>query len=261
MRALTAIALRELRAQIVSPVAWIVGTAYVFLAGYFFFGLVNSFAASMRSAAIYAQVYQNPSLLERINLNDLVVTGLFRNLLVLFLFILPVLTMRSFAEERKQGTDELLLTAPVSPGAIVGGKILGVGLVAEALVASSLVPVGVLFYYGDPEATPVWTGILGLALVVAALVPLGTAVSAATESQVAAAVGSFVVFLLLFVVDWPAETVGGGLASFLGALSLPRHYEPFSQGLVQSVDVVYFLSLAALGIFATRAVVASQRWR
>ncbi len=256
-----ALALRELRSQVVSPVAWTLGAGYLLLAGYFFFNLVSQFSVMLSNTTMYAQLYQNPSLLDRVNLNEIVVANLFRNLLVLLLFLMPVLTMRSFAEERKLGTDELLLTAPVTPGQIVAGKYLGVLAVAWSLVAASGVFLLILFRYGDPEVGPVWTGMLGLALAAAALVPLGMAVSAATESQVVSGVGSFVLSLMLFVVDWPADTVGGRLGAALKGLSLPQHFDAFGKGLVGTPDVVYFLSLAALGFFAARAIVASQRWR
>ena len=252
---------RELRSQFVSPVAWTVGAGYLLLAGYFFFNLVAQFGILLGNYTVYAQVMQNPSLLDQVNLNDVVIANLLRNLLVLFLFMVPALTMRSFAEERKQGTDELLLTAPVTPGQIVTGKFLGVLTLAGALVASSGVFILILLRYGDPEKGPIWTGFLGLALAAAALVSLGIAVSAATESQVVAGVGSFVLFIVLFVVDQPAESAGEKLGAVLKALSLPQHFDNFDKGLVVGTDVAYYLSLIALGLFTARAVVASQRWR
>ncbi len=252
---------RELRSQLTSPVAWTVGGGFLLLAGYFFFNLVSQFTVMLSNYSMVAQMTQNPTLLDRISLNEVVVANLFRNLLVLFLFLIPVITMRSFAEERKQGTDELLLTAPVGPGQIVAGKYLGLVTVVLALVLGSGMFVLVLLRYGDPEPGPVWTGLFGLSLAAMALVALGMAVSAATDSQVVAGVGSFVLFLMLFVIDWPAESVGGATAKVLKGLSLPERFEGFGKGLISSPDVVYYLSLIALGLFAARAILASQRWR
>jgi ABC-2 type transport system permease protein len=261
MKALLALFLKEVRSQVASPVAWTVGAGFLLLSGYFFFNLVSQFAVMLRSYTMYAQIYQNPSLLDRVNLNEMVVANLLRNLLVLFLFITPVLTMRSFAEERKQGTDELLLTAPVTPGQIVAGKLLGLLAITLALVVASGLFVLILFRYADPEAGPVWTGFLGLVLAGSALAALGLAVSSATDSQVVSGVGSFVLFLMLFVIDWPAESVGGRLGAVLKALSLPEHFEGFTKGLVTSPDILYYLSLVAIGVFTARAILASQRWR
>jgi ABC-2 type transport system permease protein len=256
MRAALAVARKEIRSQVASPVGWVVGAAYLLLGGYFFFGLVDAFARTMRSYAALA-----PTLVDRINLNEIVVSGLARNLLVLLLFVLPILTMRSFAEERRQGTDELLLTAPAGAGEIVVGKYLGLLAVTSAWIVISGTFMLILLHYGDPEKGPIWTAWLGLGLAAAAMVALGIAVSAATENQVVAGVGSFVVFLMLFVVDWPADSLGPRVGAFLKALSLPERFDGFSRGLVTSGDVVYFLSLAALGLFTARAIVASQRWR
>ena len=119
----------------------------------------------------------------------------------------------------------------------------------------------VLLHFGDPERGPIATGLVGLALVVAALTAVGFAISTLTKSQVVAAVSAFVVFLLLFIVSWPAESTSGVLKEVLVALSLPSHFDGFAKGNVASTDVAYFLSLAALGLFAARTTIASQRWR
>ncbi len=261
MTKIVCLAIREIRSQLVSPVAWAVATAYLLFAGYFFFNLLQEFATMLRSYAFYAQIYQNPALLDRVNLNEVVVANLLRNLLVLFIFMMPALTMRSFSEERKQGTDELLLTAPVTSTQIVAGKYLGLLAVAWTLIAVTGVFPLILLHYGDPETGPIWSGMLGLALAASALAALGMAVSALTESQVVSWVGSFLLFMMLFIVAWPAESVGGRFGAVLKALSLPDRFDAFGKGLIQSQDVVYLLSLAALGLFAARAIVASQRWR
>jgi ABC-2 type transport system permease protein len=261
MSRVAAVVAREVRAQVYSPVAWVVWTLFLFLAGWFFFSLVYQFVVIVDNAAGYAEMMQNREVLDRLNLNDLVISGLFGNLLLLFVFFIPVLTMRSFAEERKQGTDELLLTAPISAGELVAGKYLGLLAINGVLVLAAAFYVVVLLRFGNPETGPILTGLLGLTLVVAALTAVGFAVSTFTKSQVVAAVGSFVVFLLLFVVDWPAESTDGTLRAVLKALSLPGHYQGFARGTVASVDVTYFLSLAALGLFVARSAIASQRWR
>ena len=261
MSRIAALVAREIRAQIYSPIAWVVWTLFLFLAGWFFFSLVVQFVVLVENTASYAEMMQNPELLERLNLNDLVISGLFGNFLVLYVFLIPVLTMRSFAEERKQGTDELLLTAPVSPGQIVAGKYVGQLAITGVLVLAAAFYVAVLLHYGDPEKGPIVTGLIGLACVVAALTAIGFAVSTVTKSQVVAAVSSFVLFLLLFVVDWPAASTGGLSEKVLKALSLPAHFEGFARGHVSTVDVAYFISLAALGLFAARTAVASQRFR
>jgi ABC-2 type transport system permease protein len=256
-----ALFLRETRSQLVSPTAWIVATAFLLLAGFFFFNLVLGYSAALSQYAMYAQMTSDPSLLERVNLNEIVVANLYRNLLVVLLFLMPAFTMRSFAEERKQGTDELILTSPVTPGQVVLGKFAGLAAIALALVASAGFFLAILWRYGDPELGPALTGLLGLALAAIAFIALGTAISALTENQMVAAIGSFVVFLMLFVADWPAETSEGLVRSVLKGLSMPAHFGGFEKGMIASPDVVYFLSLTAIGLFGARAVLASQRFR
>ena len=261
MSKIAALIAREWRAQVFSPTAWIVWTLFLFLAGWMFIGVVHQFLEIVANYSAYAQYMSNPDLLERINLNELVVSGLFGNLLVLFIFLIPALTMRGFAEERRHGTDELLLTAPVTPGQLVAGKFLGLLAVSEVLVAGAGFFILVLLHFGDPEKGPILTGLLGLALAVVALTAIGFAVSTLTESQVVAAVGAFVVFLLLFVVSWPAESAGGAVRELLLGLSLPAHFEGFARGTVGTADLAYFASLTALGLFTARTTIASQRWR
>ena len=258
---LWALVARELRSQFVSPVAWAVVAGYVLLDGYFFFNLVSRFGMMLQRYEVHARIYRDPAVLAAINLNDLVVAKLFMNQILLLVFIIPALTMRTFAEERRQGTDELLLTAPVGPGTVVAGKFIGVLAVCALLVAASAGFLGIVMHFGDPETGPMWTGLLGLSLVATALTALGIAVSAATDSQVVAGVGAFALFLMLFIVAWPAEAVGGTGGALLRGLSLPGHFESFRDGVLTSPDVIYYLSLTALGLFSARAILASHRWR
>jgi ABC-2 type transport system permease protein len=260
VRAALAVCGRELRSQLASPLAWTIGAGFLVTAGYFFFSQVVNYAEAMQQYEMYAQLYQDPSLLERFNLNMLV-EGLFSNVLVLLLFIVPILSMGAIAEERRRGTDELLLTAPLGPGGVVVGKYVGLLLVLWALVAGSGLFLFLLTMHGQPERGPMLTGLLGLALTAAALLAIGLAVSAATSSQTVAGVVTFVLCLLLFAAGWTSQTVGGWGGKVLEQLALPTHFEDFNKGLVTGVDVAYFVSLVALGLFVARAFLASQRWR
>lgn len=261
MSGLLAILKRELRSQLHAPTAWIVAALFLFLSGWFFFNLVWQFAALVRSYGLYAQMAGDPSIAEKLNVNAVVVEGLFSNVLVLLLFFVPALSMRTYAEERKLGTDELLLTAPVGPTRIVLGKYLGLLAVAGVLLAATALYLGLVVWRGDPETGPIVSGLLGLALALAALCSVGLAVSTLTSSQMMAAVGSFVVFLGLYVVGWPADAVEGWGRAVLTGLSLPRRFASFSSGLVTTPDLAYFASLIVLGLVVSRIAVASQRWR
>lgn len=261
MSGLIALVRRELRSQLYAPTAWIVAALFLFLSGWFFFNLVWQFAALVRSYGLYAQVAGTPEVADRLNVNAVVVEGLFSNVLVLFLFFVPALSMRAYAEERKLGTDELLLTAPVGPTRIVLGKYLGLLAVGGVLLAATALYLGLVVWRGDPETGPIASGFLGLALSLAALCAVGLAVSSLTSSQMMAAVGAFVVFLGLYVVGWPADSVEGWARQALRGLSLPARFASFSGGLVTTPDLAYFLSLIVLGLVVARLAIASQRWR
>jgi ABC-2 type transport system permease protein len=261
MRGALAVYARELRSQVASPLAWSVAAGFLVTAGYFFFSQVISYADAMQQYELYAQLTQDPGLAERFNLNAVLVEGVLGNVLVLLLFVVPVLTMGTIAEERRRGTDELLLTAPVGTGGIVLGKYLALVTVLWAMLAGSGLFLFLLTRYGDPETGPMWTGMLGLALTGAALLAVGVAASAATSSQAVAGIGTFVLSLLLFALAWPADAIGSTLGEVLRRLALPSRFDGFAKGLVTGADLVYMLSLAALGLFTARALLASQRWR
>lgn len=261
MRAFGAMVGREVRSQLVSPVAWTVAAGFLLLSGYVFVDLVLRFAELVDQYAVYAEAVRHPALLARLNLNEFVIAGLYGQVLVLLLFLVPALTMRAFAEERRQGTEELLLTAPVSAGSVVAAKFAGIGgMVAAMILAVGAYVLG-LGAMGDPEPGPAWTGLIGLVLAGLALTAVGIAVSSTTDSQVVSAIGSFVVGLLFFVVDWPARSVGEGTGRLLTALSIPAHFDRLVGGLVTVEDVVFFFSIMAGGLFAARLVLATRRWR
>jgi len=260
VRAALAVCTRELRSQLASPLAWSIAAGFLVTAGYFFFSQIVSYADAMQRYEMYAQISQDPTLLEQFNLNMLV-EGLFSNVLVLFLFVVPILSMGAIAEERRHGTDELLLTAPVGPGGVVAGKFAGLLLVLWAMLAGSGLFLFLLTLHGNPERGPMVTGMLGLALAAAALLALGLAVSSATASQAVAGIVTFVICLLLFAAAWPADSVGGMGGTVRREVAVPGHCDDFAKGLVTGQDLVYFLSLTALGLFVARAFLASQRWR
>jgi len=260
VRAALAVCTRELRSQLASPLAWSIAAGFLVTAGYFFFSQIVSYADAMQRYEMYAQISQDPTLLEQFNLNMLV-EGLFSNVLVLFLFVVPILSMGAIAEERRHGTDELLLTAPVGPAGVVAGKFAGLLLVLWAMLAGSGLFLFLLTLHGNPERGPMVTGMLGLALAAAALLALGLAVSSATASQAVAGIVTFVICLLLFAAAWPADSVGGMGGTVLREVALPGHFDDFAKGLVTGQDLAYFLSLTALGLFVARAFLASQRWR
>jgi ABC-2 type transport system permease protein len=168
---------------------------------------------------------------------------------VLFLLIVPVITMRQFAEERKSGTLELLLTAPVRELDIVLAKFLACMAVHAVMLTLSLTYAGVLQAYGAPDWGPIYSGYLGLTLFTAALVALGLAISALTANQVVAATVSLGVFLLLWMVDTLGALLPYPFDNMVLSVSLLAHFTPFATGALYLSDVGFFVSLTLLGLF------------
>lgn len=256
MRNVFVIAWRDVRAMFVSPIAYVVLTGFLLLAGWFFFNLLGQFN---RMVMIYSGLegYDTTWL----NLNDAVIAPLLQNLSVVLLIVIPMLTMRSFAEERSSGTYELLFTSPVRVAEIVLGKFLAGLFMVTLMVALTLLYAGILLYFGNPEIGLLASGFLGLYLVAVAYVAVGNFTSALTSNQIIAAVSSLVILLLLFVISWPADGASESTKQVLTYISVTEHLSTMIRGIIDTKDLVYFGSLVAVFLFLTHRAVESARWK
>ena len=168
---------------------------------------------------------------------------------------------RAFAEEKRNGTYELLMTSPITITEIVLGKFLGVFAVTFLMVCLTGIYPLILLFYGDPEGGVMFSGFLGLFLVATAFVSIGLFTSSLTENQIIAAVSCLVVLLLLYIISWPAERAGETLGEVLKYLSLTEHFGTMVKGIIDTSDVVYFMSIITLSLFLTQRSVESLRWR
>jgi len=249
-----AVAGKELRTYFASPVAYVVIGLYALLFGYFFVLFLTAFAdQSMRMAAM--------GMNQPINVNQMMIRPLLGNMSVIGLFILPMLTMRTYAEEKRSGTFELLLTAPLTDLQIVLGKFFGsLSLYAIMLAVSSL-NVVVLFWWGAPEWRQIATSYLGLLLIGASFIAIGLFVSSLTKNQIVAGIVTFAIALILWVISWVGEGAGETVRAIVSSLSVIEHYEDFSKGVIDTKHLVYYLSFIAFGLFLTVKSVDSERWR
>jgi ABC-2 type transport system permease protein len=248
---------RDIRAYFTSPVAYVLIGVYVALAGYFFFALLSSFNTTLQ---IYSMM-RNPELLARFNLNQMVIVPLLANLSVLLIFIVPAITMRMFPEEKRAGTYELLLTSPLRIGEIVLGKFLG-GLVLVLLMVLLSGLYGVLLLvYGNPEVPLMLSGYLGLGLMATVFLAVGTLVSSFTDNVVIAYVGALFALLVLYTVGWLGETLQGGAAELIRYLSVTDHFQELTKGIIDTRELVYFVTLLVVSLFLTHRSVESVRWR
>jgi ABC-2 type transport system permease protein len=195
------------------------------------------------------------------NLNEQVIRPLFSNIAVIGLFLIPLISMRLFAEEKRQGTIELLVTSPVHDLEIVLGKWLSAVIMYSALLLVLLADYSFLFIYGQPDWKPVVTGFLGVLLLGACLLSLGTFISTTTKNQIVAGAVGFALALLLWILDWTTSFGNSPTVQVLSYASILSHLDSFARGVIDSKDVIYYLTMIFLGLFLTTRSLESLRWR
>jgi ABC-2 type transport system permease protein len=249
------VARRDFRAYFTSPIAYIVIAGFMVIMGWMFFFSLNQFALQNLQ-------YQQFNMGKGVSITDGIVRPLYGNMNVIFLFLVPFITMRLFAEERKQHTIELLLTSPITLTDIILGKFLSsLLLVAVMLALTSVYPI-VLFATGNPDPGPILTSYLGTLLLVGCYLSLGILFSALTENQIVAGALTFAAGLFFWLISWATTAAGAVVGDVLNYLSLVNHfYSSFSIGVLNSSDVVFYLSFIGLGLFITHRVLDSFRWR
>jgi len=280
MRNACAIACREVRTYFTSPLAYVVISVFLLLSGYIFW------ASLVRFSELCLRFGSNPYFSSQLNVNDMVVRPLFGTMGIILLLMIPVVTMRLLAEEHRTGTDELLFTCPVTSGQVVLGKYLGAAFLLVMMLSGTLAyPLLIVGSGASPDMKPTLVGYLGVLLMGLAFLAIGLLISAMTENQVVAAVGSFGVLLLLWVINWMADsatitlaavmnkiTVGlweklhlglGGptLGDLLGQISIIGHFDDFRKGLLDTQHAVFYASVVFMCLFVTQRVLESRRWR
>lgn len=238
--------------------------AYAFLMGLLFISSVNRF----QQLTQYYLSQQRPDLLETLNFNDAILAPMFSSGVWMFLFFVPFLTMRLFAEEKSQRTFELLMTAPVTSWDLVLGKFLASSLmVALMALIPAIFPLVLHVYGATPgsaspvEWNPVWSALLFTALLGVTFVAIGLWMSALTESQLMAALLTFGILLMGYIMPMIAGRLEGDWRAVLEYLSPINHVGRGIQGRVLLEDLVYFGSVTLACLVYTQRVVESHRWR
>ena len=250
-----AIAQKELRAYFASPIAWVILGLFALLFGYFFYAFLVLF---VRQSMQMGQMGMGP---QTVNVNLYMIRPLLQNATVIMLFVLPLITMRTYAEEKRSGTMELLLTSPVTDFQIIVGKFLGALALYAAMLLVTAIYVSLLFVYGNPEWKPVLTGYLGLLLLGGCFISVGLLLSSMTRNQIVAGMLTFGVFPMLWVIGWIADFSGPTARAVVQYLSITEHFDDFAKGIVDTKHVIYYLSFITFGLFLTAKAVDSERWR
>jgi ABC-2 type transport system permease protein len=245
---------RELYSYFVSPIAWVLLAIFAVLSGAFTYIISYSFVRAQMESQMSGQSFP-------MNVNEQVMAPVFSNMAVVGLFLIPLISMRLFAEEKRQGTIELLATSPVHDIEIVIGKWLSAVLMYGALLAVLLLDYSFLFVYGNPDWKPVATGFLGAFLQGACLISFGTFISTLTRNQIVAGAIGFALALVLWILNWTTSFGNSVTVQVLNYLSIVSHMDSFTRGVIDTKDIVYYCSMIFLGLFLTARSLESLRWR
>jgi ABC-2 type transport system permease protein len=259
MQSLYAVYRKELGHYFASPIAYIFIGLFLILSAFFFNLFLTIFIQQAFQAEMQGMRYGMPP---EMDVPGMVMRQFFGVVSTLVLFFTPILTMGVYAEERKRGTMELLMTSPVTELQIVLGKFLA----SLTLYALMLLPTAsyLVYMFLRSEPTPPWrmmlAGYAGVLLLGGALLSLGSFISSLTENQLIAAVLTFATFLIIWVLDL-GRNAESGLGAIFSYLSVVRHYDDFTRGVVDTSGLIYYLSFIFLFIFLTVRSVDSMRWR
>ncbi|HFB99078.1 MAG TPA: ABC transporter [Bryobacterales bacterium] len=254
MRNVLVICRKELNSYFASPIAYGLMAFFAAIAGYFFYVATAIFVARGMESQMMGRSFP-------MDVNEWVVRPVLMNVSVIGLFLIPMITMRLFAEEKRSGTIELLATSPVRDIEIIIGKWLAAVVLYACILAISALDIAVLFLYGEPDLKPILVGYLGLLLQGAALLAIGTFLSTTTKNQIIAGTATFAVCLLLWVFDWITAYETSTWAKVMSYMSVVTHFESFAKGVIDTKDAIYFATVAFFGLFLTARSLESLRWR
>jgi ABC-2 type transport system permease protein len=255
MTGLVAVFRKEMAGYFTSPVAYWVIACFLVICGFFFWANISFMSM------VSLQAMNNPMIAERINLTDVVVRPLLQNMGIVLLFVIPLLTMRVFSEEKKSGSIELLLTYPISDPAVVLGKYFASTLLLLIMLAATWPSMLLLFGIGEPDAGSMFTGYLGLFFMGAAFIALGIFVSSLTENQIISASLTFGSALLFWILSWTSTILGEPWGALTKQLSILEHLDSFYKGLISLPDVTFFALFTVFFLFLTLRSLETHRWR
>jgi len=255
MRSMYAVFKREVKAYFTLPIAYVMMGGLLFIVGYLYY-LSFRFFVGMSFDAM-----RNPMMAGDLDLSAMVVGATINTIGVVSVFTLPLLTMRMWAEEKRTGTVELLLTFPLRDSSIVLGKFFaGLAVYVVLLILSLLYPLlAALFAHLDPG--PIWAGYLGTLLLGATLFAFGFLCSTWTENQIVACALAWAGFLFFWLIGHAADFAGSDLGKLFTQLSFAKHHENFAKGVIETQDVAYFVLFTAFCLFLTFRSIESTRWR
>ena len=245
---------KELHSYFVSPIAYVLLALWAFIFGYFFWVELGGFMK-------YSMQMQMQGEMVPMNLNEQIIRPLLQNVAVIGLFFVPMITMRLFAEEKRSGTIELLVTSPVRDLEVILGKWMAAMALYCCMLLFTVVHFLFLFRYGNPDWKPMAIAYVGLLLEAGVMLAIGEFISSITKNQIIAGAATFATLILLWVLGWVSSYESATWATVLSYMSLTTHSESFMRGVIDSKDAIYYVSAIFLGLFFTARSLDSLRWR
>ena len=245
---------KELKSYFASPIAYAVLALFGLIFGFGFYTATRDFVRFSFQSQMMGQG-------GTMNVNEQIIRPLLGFASTVALFLIPMITMRLFAEEKRSGTIELLLTSPITDTQIILGKWLGALLLYLCVLAMSMINIALLFAWGKPDLKTVLVAYLGLALQGGCLLAIGTFISTTTKNQIVAGGVTFFTCLLLWLLSWFTAYDSTVPAQVGNYLSIVTHFENFGKGVLDLKDVVFYISFIFFALFATSRSMESLRWR
>ncbi len=243
MSGMFAVMRKEWKTYFITPAAYVVVALFAFISAFFFYSMLSVFVLQSLGGGEFGG--------GNLNVNTQVLQPLTFDIGITLLFLLPMVTMRLYAEETRGGTMELLKTSPIRRLDIILGKFFAAfGLLLVLLLITCLY-VAIIAHYGQPDLREAAVSLLGLALLGAAFLSIGLLISSFTRNQIVAGVITFVLFLLLWVADWVTAYGNGVISHLISYMSVTSHLQNFTQGVLDLKDVIFYLSLIVAGLFLT----------
>lgn len=235
---MSAIAKKEFRGYFLSPIGYVFCGVMLLLFGFFYYAMVLNTQSTDYIPYIYSSIFP-----------------------MMIMFLLPLVTMRTFSEEIRTKSDQGLLTAPVSVFGIVAGKFLAAVEMFAIGLAGTLVPALIITFMSRPDWAKIFCTVVGCLLCGAALIAVGNFISSLTQSQLVAGIATFGVLMFLFLIGNIAGNVSNAaLQNVLNWISFDARFQPFTKGVFNLSSIVYFVSVAAVFLFLTARKLESRRW-
>lgn len=246
---------KELKSYFISPVAYVVILIFTLISGFIFYALCAYYSIISMRYSSYPYPYFT------LSPNEMIIRPLFHNMAITSLFVLPLLTMKLFSDERRVGTIELLFTYPLRDSDIYWGKFFAC---LSVFIIMTLIPslyIFILEKWVNLDKGVILNGYFGLLLLGGSFISIGILISSLTESQIVSAIISFGVSLIFWIIGWLSEIVGPKFSSFFDFISLYNHYENFPKGILDTRDLIYYLSICFFFTFLTLRILVSKKYR